>query len=640
MRSPEKSICMKIAPVRRMKVLSFFLYLWTFLFVICAQTRGPGVSGGGGGNLRVMPLSKDDGGKDSIRVASMSVRERISRLRDAHGTRPCPGNSNLLLPNLGSDLGPYFNLLLPVSSRETGSSFVPLQPEMDSKICNSPNYYDAYGAFILALREIESRRPWQGIARTLIRRTRDLGGKIQILLSSEAQSFLGVGELIEEPAWFNSATGMIHWGKTQDCSGFGCLIDSRGQGGLLVHEVTHMFLSRALGDRHPREGLFHDARHVRESGVYRNKAILSMRSKTSVSSAFIEGLASAFEFDGSFNRTHPFLDANIIQMVDGCYRSNSTEYAVMFRQVPFSAPRDSEVYVASSLMKMFSTWFTDVDMYPTATGPRGLGLGPTILSAHSGRMTAMLEAIIRYRPTSVLALAQALDRQMNSDVGRRWLREYFFIDSVTGQRIGSEFSTLSTSDSGLSICTKNPQALELNLSSTLRREQLENVQNATEMYYQRVSAEQLKNDIRNLRSSIVVELGHARSRLKRLGPVIEYALQFAQDRHRCLNTSSHNQPRLLEVYDRLSQSGRTQFLEDIRSILACADEKGRVDITKELADLRHMESQMDRIAGALVTSERSLADQVKLWLQLKPQLLGKRKWIEKWLVVFEAESKI
>jgi hypothetical protein len=524
--------------------------------------------------------------------------------------------------------------------------FTPLGPEMDGKICSSPVLYEAYGSLVLALRQIESRGQGQGIAAMLIRRTRDLGGKIQILLSPERQSFVAVDEAIDEPAWFNSDTGMIHWSKIDGCSGFDCLLDGRGESGLLVHEVAHVFLARALGSKHPREGLFHDARHVRDSGAFRDKAILSMRSKTTEASAFIEGLASAFETNGSFMTTHPFLDSNFIQMTDGCYRSRSSEYAVMFRQVPFAAPLDSEVYLASSLMRLLSTLVFEFDTSPHPKSPQGLGRVTAKFAAHSDRMKALLEAIIRYRPTSAIALGQALDAQMKSDFGRRWLREYYFVDIVTGQKIGPEFSPVSVSSWGTSVCTANSEIDKMSLSFRLHNEVVQNRKRALDLYSQRVGRDELVSDIQSVRSSIISDVGSLRNRsangFSQVSSLLGYASHFAQNRSECLSDADLHHPRVVEIYDVLQRSGATQFLHDISLTLKCFGQRDRRDIYKELEDLRLLESRMEEIQKKVASFSESsnLADQVKSWLELKPQIMGKKGIVKNWIAVFEVQRAI
>ena len=102
------------------------------------------------------------------------------------------------------------------------------------------------------------------------------------------------------------------------------------------------------------------------------------------------------------------------------------------RGATFDSPAANEVYVSTAIRMLF-----EISATPFSRD----------------RMIQVIDAIAERAPRNIIEFAIALDKITGLDFGRRWLREYFFVDSVSGANIRSEFQVFERDSKQPTFCT-------------------------------------------------------------------------------------------------------------------------------------------------------------------------------------------
>ncbi len=130
---------------------------------------------------------------------------------------------------------------------------------------------------------------------------------------------------------------------------------------------------------------------------------------------------------------------------------------------------------------MLKRFFSAPEIQPWVEKGELLTEKPTQVTESAQRMRNLVDAIEKYQPTDVFELARAYDILLKSDLGQRWIKEYFFVDLKTGENISAEFKLKNENDPvwdkscwGCSVkmmCSTNPSRGKESFSSEIRKQE-------------------------------------------------------------------------------------------------------------------------------------------------------------------------
>jgi hypothetical protein len=338
----------------------------------------------------------------------------------------CKNQSHLQYPPLEKNAEDYFHIVI---EQKSGT---PLEA-MPENICASAGLVESYGRFVSIFypRAVAVQLPGlEGTALEdpmkrdefllkLLDQIKNEMGRVTIVISEQdGLSATHQGE-IREPTYYTTSTKSIHWHSPEMRAGIGMMMQQRRPVNLLKHELTHLLLHHLLQDRYPKKTIWHfgsknDWGEKARESAFQNEL-------TSPDAAYVEGLANAFETDGR-PMVHPTLfdpgdlgGLNTLQpgRDDYLLKVQATHERVCYLRPQFYFDRAQSVLNHSS-----SEAF--------------VGTSIAALMRRSSS-TQVLKALTESKPSSLIELAHAVDRLQSEPIGSQWLREFYLVDSTTGE---------------------------------------------------------------------------------------------------------------------------------------------------------------------------------------------------------------
>lgn len=331
------------------------------------------------------------------------------------------------------------------------STLEPIENDFD-ELCDNEALATAYGSLLLTLNQMMLS---DSIGQYLMDKILSLKNQISFIVQEDQETIPAKGGSIEEFTWFDHKTGNIYWSNRSEREGFEAFL-GRSDLSYLRHELTHLLIFYALDghipskSRYPKITVWHDVSEGtrKEKGGY--GSILYAKFKTSEEAAFIEGLAFALE-KGTFME-HPFI-LDMSESINSLHKSQDsgtyvytsflydfwgidTAGVMTFKDGKYNPPIESEVYLASAIHKLFlgfrSRAKEDIerDDYPIYI----------YHSSNEENIKYAIDAVATHAPLTAQDFAKAYDAVSGSNLGYRWLREFFFHDYKTNQNIASELA--------------------------------------------------------------------------------------------------------------------------------------------------------------------------------------------------------
>lgn len=399
-----------------------------------AFADGGSSSNGGGGEARdpnVVPV-----GLGKLLAASNPITyfEQIRDFKNSHPHIPMQhcSNSKLEFPQVPEKFQAAFDFQMELESTAEfpNGSCPATQPTSNKRIilplsleeiCRNEQTAASYGSFLIELYQLSNQR----IAVELIERTRSLGGRIPIVFT-DRHHHPKMKEGTDEFTWFDPKTRRIFWSPRLERNTW-YLLTERSTENFVLHEISHLYLARALGDQYPNEKTWHEPELAHQSFPQ----VTWKKVHTSEQAAMIESVANTLEGAGS---NHPFVP---LAMGHGLtldfVKPNSGKQELCFGSIvePSNSrsrfkvghpPRNNEAYVGSAL-RMLITEDYEVGSEGGAPGIASRG--------SEAKKLNLLRAFHIHRPQNLRELALAYDQVSKSDIGSRWYREFFWEDPAT-----------------------------------------------------------------------------------------------------------------------------------------------------------------------------------------------------------------
>lgn len=624
------------------------LYLLFILLSVSpslAIAEGGNSSGGGGYNVQDTNRPQYGIGPLSLvfRQPESDEQKKLTELvqkKQASATT-CPG-SPLQIAQIPKSIGQYFAV------RSEGNTAI-----TNENLCADEALLQSYTSFALAAIQLENREKNDGIGKDLVLRT---GSKpIPITIHRKRLVHKANGGDIEESTWFNKEDG-IHWASKQACAGgINCHMFARTEGSLLTHELILLLLQRKLGRKYPDNQIWHDVRFVKKSNsdMGSDRENISKKlylSKTSEGAAFVEGLANAFEAR-HFLEENPFLERD--KSLSGvnaqsCYFNlNETARKTRFTKTPFFAPRESEVYVGSAIIQLFS------GLQPSRealSGDPEIGKnlkGYLTKTVNIARMNLLLQAIDKYAPTNVEELAQAIDKTDGGDLGRRWLREFFFYDYDSKEKIGAGFTTKKDEDRVSYTCSADPDYYRKSFSYIRAQEEAKALILAKALHARNLSPAELEKDIQNT----LARANRLRTAALKKISLDQFESVCAKLVQRGLCERAGNEKSfsafLDNMFDVLQKSNRGVADDDFSGIFRriCGtltpEETQKYDMQSLVARLDEAEKKAEYLKGQ--KPEKASSEyfaKIQTWIEAKTEIEDAAKRLDETVAVYSASIKM
>ncbi|HUP58713.1 MAG TPA: hypothetical protein VM598_14740 [Bdellovibrionota bacterium] len=352
-------------------------------------------------------------------------------------------------------------------------------------LCRKRGLLAAYGSLVMTLHWIAES---DEIGTFLLEAASRNSAKIRFVMSEDLNQGPEHSRDVSDNTWFDPERGAIHWSFRRDCQAKSCF-GQRSNISLVRHELVHLLLWRALGARYPREAVWHDPLH-QYTPRYDNVNVWQQE-RTSPGAAYIEGIADAFESIGGGN-FHPrlLMPGDFMNLGRAQFEGKTCYWpaeAIRLKDGEFDSGgyAASETYVASSIGTIFESSKVDPSTFSLRDDPHAWRF------YHVDRMKAFIEAVIAYAPSNPRELAVALDRQTGSDLGHRWLREFFFLDYRTGLGTAREFSAVpDPGESSPWYCIDNAKKISF-LTPLIRAELSRNREALWKAYGEHYSVEEV-----------------------------------------------------------------------------------------------------------------------------------------------------
>lgn len=543
----------------------------------------------------------------------------------------------------------FFALQMEPEQNWLGQFFSPnpkLLPVTSETICASEGSYLAYANFVFTLWDLKSFAANDGSHRYLFSKTVHLGGPIRLVLTSRRKQLLAVGGTIEESAWHEPTNDKIYFGKQNVCHAFNCF-GHRGETNVLVHEVAHSFLLRVLKDKYPRAEHWHDIRHMGQKGKDDGLGKL-LNSQTTPLVSLIEALANVFE-KRHYLHNHPFIERDMSAQglqENNCYTPMALAAAKIFSTTPFTALEDNEVYVGSVLNTFLSQPTSSSDLKKDKLDPAQIYIQESVSVK---RQRELIDAIASYKPTTLTQLAQAFDKISEGDWGWRMLREYFYQDYRTNEKLGSEFRKIAEEKRDFRIVGVDwsdfrycgPEDIYAkSLTAVLKNERAKAIQDAKSFHATLISSSGLEADIEKELNLTIVHVDETQARSM---PVQEFADKHAYlisagicralYEERSAEEQAAGQPVENKIYQRIEKMGHLTVIAEIYSTFSaqCRSQASDADVMplEVLTRLNELASQAKVLqANSVPESNREMHfKRVQDWLEIKGSLIkGRNKF--------------
>ncbi|MGE0762359.1 MAG: hypothetical protein AB7N80_03675 [Bdellovibrionales bacterium] len=605
-----------------------------------APSRGGNSAGGGGSNV------VDQGSMTAVGIgrfleksAGPGPAEQLKRLIEDDKVivqEVCPKDATWALVSLPESLKSYFQIQVePKQGRWAkiiGRSKAAIEPLSIKTICESAETYASYASLVMALVDIAGRENHDGSSAALIQSTFEVGGPIKLVVTANRKTIPAVGGQLEESAWYEQETDQVYFGAQDVCKGLSCF-GARADGSILTHEVAHSFLRRVLGDAYPKAQHWHDASHLGKMDEDEGYNKL-LNSETSPEVAFIEAIANVME-KRHYGQNHPFIlrDISLFRLNEqACYQPPQLGIDKVFARAPFAAPVASEVYVGSVLDVFLSGWRANE---LSEKGQLQSDSGYVVSTLNYARQRQLIAAIMRHRPTDIESLAIAFDRVSGGDLGWRMLREYFFVDYKSSERLGSNFIA-SRNSSRVRIGMADTEGYycgtqedyDKSLSAVLAKENETVVAEAKKLHASRVSSESLSRDM--FASVDKARETFLQIRFKVMLPeeVMAELQRLAGRGSFCSSLAMHEQI-TTKVYRQIEGRGRIVPLSSILNILAQKCTPGAAyfevnsdgDLQMQMNQMQALLNQIPQMALQKTSAGTELHEQrVQQWMKMKAQL--------------------
>ncbi|HUP56400.1 MAG TPA: hypothetical protein VM598_03035, partial [Bdellovibrionota bacterium] len=468
--------------------------------------RGGGTSGNGGGGdkpdtedwIPIGPFGEifsHQKGRPYEEIIADLVREYPELPLDA-----CPGKPRWKVPRLPESMKDAFEFTLDVPRSWPWIWKKPgLVPFSLERLCSNEALISAYGNLVIALNKMDAGDP---VGTHLVLKARSLGGPIPIVITAKRQELPAIGGKIEEYTWFETGTGSVHWAVRQLCEGFGCMI-ARKDFQYVRHELTHVLLWRALGENYPKETVWHDTRFETDNGWGTNW----VRMRTSLDAAYIEGIADAMETWSMPEHPYLMMPGNFNSLMLKSDTKDKLCYwepaAMAEKEGELLGPFANEAYVASTIGALFESYKRQEHDKPIDVGTEV----STYVWHDEALMKKFIDTIARVKPASLVPLARGLDEETGSDVGYRWLREYYFHDYRTKTNTASEFTREEMWKGQPTWCTDASKSdLFLTPSRNARRD--EAYRKTEEWVASRITSDQVVADVTELLGQAAASRAH------------------------------------------------------------------------------------------------------------------------------------
>jgi hypothetical protein len=360
----------------------------------------------------------------------------------------------------------------------------------EEKVCSDDDLTENYGKFVMLLYSILENEK-EDVSQYLINKTYEkTNQKIGVVVTSRKKDFEAVGGTLTESTWFDHESGKVYWGPLDLCEGLACWTN-RNEYSYFRHEFTHLVLYRALGTKYPKEKVWHDIRFESSDKIKHFGDVTYSKLSTSPAAAFIEGIANAMENGLAFHHPHVLGRGNFMQIMgDGCYYGVGAMTVDSIGQL--GAPLSSETFVSSTVDALFRKWEPQDWVREGKIQSSDHYARYIQYTSHQERMKMMIDAIFEYAPVGVRSLAIAFDKKSGSDLGLRWLREYYFYDYISNKNI-TQLYPYEISKDRTEVCFAK-ENFDKFLEPALKKEEDDVEFEAKKMVAKNVSKDSLQKD--------------------------------------------------------------------------------------------------------------------------------------------------
>ncbi|OGQ59940.1 MAG: hypothetical protein A3G92_03120 [Deltaproteobacteria bacterium RIFCSPLOWO2_12_FULL_38_8] len=321
-----------------------------------------------------------------------------------------------------------------------------VEPLTHQHLCSSEKRLTAYGTLAMTLLSTLKK---DMVGTHLLVKTMQKG-PITFVVSENRKTIPAKGGEIEEFSWFDHTTGEIYWSNRNAQKGFITFV-GRQLHSFLRHELAHLLIYRSLA-HYPRPDYWHDISEETkgdpENHIFVRHGVDPSQPnkdrynhfKTSAEAAFIEGLAFALE-RGTYME-HPMILENSDMLNQLYFDTENQNYyytdenGFTIQDEKFIAPLESEVYLASTIHKLFFGFQSNDSKSIESDQQYTFYI---VHTTNNETMRQVIDIISTDGPSDVISFAKSLDQHMGSDIGYRWLREFYFYDYKTGLNTFPEF---------------------------------------------------------------------------------------------------------------------------------------------------------------------------------------------------------